>query len=266
MTPVPDPSTDPTQNPTHNPTARTLFRLAYGSCTDTGRVRRANEDSMGAGTDICVVSDGLGGHNAGDIASAIAVATIIKGADGGIPTPEALGALVQQANRDIYNSSAANPSQRGMATTVTALAVLPGPTPRVMVANVGDSRTSLYRTGDFIRISKDHSLVQDMIDRGEIDPDTAWRHPEGNVLTRAVGIEPMVEVDVFVLDVMPRDRFLLCSDGLIDEVSEEDTAEILWRHTDPQECAEALVARANENGGSDNITVIVVDVVPVPAN
>ena len=236
--------------------------VRHGTRTDVGRIRRDNEDSLAIGPGIYVVADGLGGHNAGDIASRIAVSTILAGAKGGIASPEALGALVQEANRAIHDSSMANPAQRGMATTVTALAPLGAS--RVMVANVGDSRTSLYRAGDFIRVSKDHSLVQDMIDRGEIDPDKAWRHPEGNVLTRALGIEPTVEVDVYVVDVMAKDRFLLCTDGLIDEVSEEDTAEILWRHTDPQECADALVARALDNGGSDNVTVIVVDVVADP--
>jgi serine/threonine protein phosphatase PrpC len=147
-----------------------------------------------------------------------------------------------------------------MGTTVTAIVALPGPGGRVAVANVGDSRTSLYRAGDFIRISKDHSRVQEMIDAGEISPDDEWGHPNGNVLTRAVGLEPHVEVDVYVITAEPRDRFLLCSDGLIDEVREEDIAEALWRHRDPQECADRLVDMANEAGGHDNITVIVVDV------
>jgi len=138
------------------------------------------------------------------------------------------------------------------------------PDGRVAVANVGDSRTSLYRSGDFIRVSKDHSRVQEMIDNGLIDPDEGWRHPEGNVLTRAVGLEPETEIDVFVLTVEPGDRFILCSDGLIDEVSEEDTAEALWRHRDPQECADRLVDMANAAGGHDNITVMVVDLAAEP--
>ena len=153
-----------------------------------------------------------------------------------------------------------------MGTTVTALAFLPDSGNRVAVANVGDSRTSLYRAGDFIRVSKDHSRVQEMIDEGRINPDDAWRHPEGNVLTRAVGIEPTTKIDVTVVTVEPQDRFILCSDGLIDEVSEEDIAEVLWRVRNPQECAERLVDMANNNGGSDNITVIVVDVVESTEN
>ena len=264
MTISPTPSQPTTSTTASTTTPKPGLELRHGSRTDVGRIRQNNEDALCVDPAIFAVADGLGGHNAGDIASKIAVATILAGAKGGIDSPEALGALVQEANRAIHDSSVANPSQRGMGTTVTALAPLGAS--RVMVANVGDSRTSLYRAGDFIRISKDHSLVQDMIDRGDIDPDMGWRHPEGNVLTRALGIEPMVEVDVYVVDVMAKDRFLLCTDGLIDEVSEEDTAEILWRHTDPQECADALVARALENGGSDNVTVVVVDVVSVPSN
>lgn len=236
------------------------FAVGHGKSTHPGMLRPANEDCMGVNTHVFVVADGLGGHNAGEVASALAVSTITEGAAGGVGSPETLGALVQQANGTIHGTAAANPSQRGMATTVVALAPLPGSPRRVAVANVGDSRCSLYRSGDFIRVSKDHSRVQDLIDEGRIDPDKGWQHPESNVLTRALGIEPMVQVDVFVVEVQPRDRFLLCTDGLIDEVSEEDTAEILWRHTNPQVCADALVARANANGGSDNITVVVVDI------
>ena len=251
MTQIPQPS-DNTTPP--------AFAVAHGKRTHPGMLRKANEDAVDVTPHVVVVADGLGGHNAGDAASTIAVTTIAGGATGGIDSPQALGALVQGANKQIHATAAANPSQRGMATTVVALAPLPGSPRRVAVANVGDSRCSVYRSGDFIRVSKDHSRVQDLIDEGKIDPDKGWQHPDSNILTRALGIEPMVEVDVFVVEVQPRDRFLLCTDGLIDEVSEEDTAEILWRHTDPQECADALVARANANGGSDNITVVVVDI------
>ena len=238
------------------------LRFHARSCTHVGQLRQVNQDAHGTAPGVFVVADGLGGHAAGEVASALAVAAILEGAAAGITDAASFGELVQEANRRVYEAAAADPSLRGMGTTVTALAVLPDG--RVAVANVGDSRTSLYRSGDFIRVSKDHSRVQQMIDDGLIDPDEGWRHPEGNVLTRAVGLEPETEIDVFVLSVEPGDRFILCSDGLIDEVSEEDTAEALWRHRDPQECADRLVDMANAAGGHDNITVMVVDVAAEP--
>jgi len=242
----------------------TDLRFHSGSCTHVGQLRQVNQDAHGTIPGVFVVADGLGGHAAGEVASALAVAAILEGAAAGVTDPASFGELVQEANRRVYEAAAADPSLRGMGTTVTALAVLPSG--RVAVANVGDSRTSLYRAGDFIRVSKDHSRVQQMIDDGLIDPDDAWRHPEGNGLTRAVGIEPTTKIDVTVVTVEPQDRFILCSDGLIDEVSEEDIAEVLWRVRNPQECAERLVDMANNNGGSDNITVIVVDVVESTEN
>ena len=234
--------------------------FVHGAATHTGQLRRVNQDAFGVGDGMFVVADGLGGHNAGEVASALAVKALLAGTAGGVESPEQFGNAVGAANRAVFDASQQDTGLHGMGTTVTALVALPGPGGRVAVANVGDSRTSLYRAGDFIRVTKDHSRVQEMIDAGEISPDDEWGHPHGNVLTRAVGLEPHVEVDVYVITAEPRDRFLLCSDGLIDEVRVEVIAEALWRHRDPQECADRLVDMANEAGGHDNITVIVVDV------
>ncbi|NBR00283.1 MAG: serine/threonine-protein phosphatase [Actinobacteria bacterium] len=234
--------------------------FVHGAATHTGQLRRVNQDAFGVGDGVFVVADGLGGHNAGEVASALAVEAVLAGTADGVEGPEQFGNAVGAANRAVFDASQQDTGLHGMGTTVTAIVALPGPGGRVAVANVGDSRTSLYRAGDFIRVTKDHSRVQEMIDAGEISPDDEWGHPYGNVLTRAVGLEPHVEVDVYVITAEPRDRFLLCSDGLIDEVREEDIAEALWRHRDPQECADRLVDMANEAGGHDNITVIVVDV------
>ena len=234
--------------------------FVHGAATHTGQLRRVNQDAFGVGDGVFVVADGLGGHNAGEVASALAVKAVLAGTADGVEGPEQFGNAVGAANRAVFDASQQDTGLHGMGTTVTAIVALPGPGGRVAVANVGDSRTSLYRAGDFIRVTKDHSRVQEMIDAGEISPDDEWGHPYGNVLTRAVGLEPHVEVDVYVITAEPRDRFLLCSDGLIDEVREEDIAEALWRHRDPQECADRLVDMANEAGGHDNITVIVVDV------
>ena len=234
--------------------------FVHGAATHTGQLRRVNQDAFGVGDGVFVVADGLGGHNAGEVASALAVEAVLAGTADGVEGPEQFGNAVGAANRAVFDASQQDTGLHGMGTTVTAMVALPGPGGRVAVANVGDSRTSLYRAGDFIRVTKDHSRVQEMIDAGEISPDDEWGHPHGNVLTRAVGLEPDVEVDVYVITAEPRDRFLLCSDGLIDEVREEDIAEALWRHRDPQECADRLVEMANAAGGHDNITVIVVDV------
>ena len=234
--------------------------FVHGAATHTGQLRRVNQDAFGVGDGVFVVADGLGGHNAGEVASALAVKAVLAGTADGVEGPEQFGNAIGAANRAVFDASQQDTGLHGMGTTVTAMVALPGPGGRVAVANVGDSRTSLYRAGDFIRVTKDHSRVQEMIDAGEISPDDEWGHPYGNVLTRAVGLEPHVEVDVYVITAEPRDRFLLCSDGLIDEVREEDIAEALWRHRDPQECADRLVDMANEAGGHDNITVIVVDV------
>ena len=201
--------------------------FVHGAATHTGQLRRVNQDAFGVGDGVFVVADGLGGHNAGEVASALAVEAVLAGTADGVEGPEQFGNAVGAANRAVFDASQQDTGLHGMGTTVTAMVALPGPGGRVAVANVGDSRTSLYRAGDFIRVTKDHSRVQEMIDAGEISPDDEWGHPYGNVLTRAVGLEPHVEVDVYVITAEPRDRFLLCSDGLIDEVREEDIAEAL---------------------------------------
>lgn len=235
------------------------IRLVSAACTDNGRLRRANEDSHYVGRCTVAVADGLGGHNAGDVASAIATDTVREADAEGIEGPEEFGRVVQRANKRIHDTAAQDTSKHGMGTTLTAVTLLADQ--RIAVANVGDSRTSIYRWGDLIQVSRDHSIVQELVDSGEITPEQARVHPRSNVLTRALGLEPAVEVDVYVTAVHPGDRILLASDGLIDMVSADDIAEALWRHRDPQECARALVALANSGGGHDNITVIVSDVV-----
>ena len=152
------------------------------------------------------------------------------------------------------------PELLGMGTTLTALAVVPGEQPVVYVANVGDSRTYLFRNGVLSRISVDHSYVQELVNEGIITPEEARVHPRRNIVTRAMGIERSVMVDVFSQTVRTGDRLVLCSDGLVDEVSDADITAVLTQHSDPQETAEALVMVANANGGRDNTTVIVVDI------
>jgi protein phosphatase len=223
-------------------------------------VRQQNEDSFLAEETLFVVADGMGGHNAGEVASALAVTTLKAGARLGIDDAEVFRELVQQANSAIYTASLDDSTQSGMGTTVTALSIVEGEEPRVLVANVGDSRAYLWRSGALSRLSVDHSYVQELVNEGIITPEAARVHPRRNIVTRALGIDRSVNVDVFTHFVRTGDRIVLCSDGLVDEVPDTEIAKVLGQHTDPQETAEALVMVANTNGGRDNTTVIVVDV------
>ena len=236
------------------------MKLKWGASTDVGMVRQQNEDSFLAEETLFVVADGMGGHNAGEVASALAVTTLKAGARLGIDTTEDFRELVQQANSAIYTASLDDSTQSGMGTTVTALSIVEGEEPRVLVANVGDSRAYLWRSGALSRLSVDHSYVQELVNEGIITPEAARVHPRRNIVTRALGIDRSVMVDVFTHFVRTGDRIVLCSDGLVDEVADTEIAKVLGQHTDPQETAEALVMVANTNGGRDNTTVIVVDV------
>ncbi|MGA0864187.1 MAG: Stp1/IreP family PP2C-type Ser/Thr phosphatase [Ilumatobacteraceae bacterium] len=236
------------------------MKLSWGAYTDTGMVRQQNEDSFIAEENLYVVADGMGGHNAGEVASALAVTTLRSGAKDGVVEADRLRELVQQANTAIYTASLDDSTQSGMGTTLTAVVVVPGVEPRVMVANVGDSRTYLWRDQHLSRITVDHSYVQELVNEGIITPEEARTHPRRNIVTRALGIDRSVAVDVFSQVVRTGDRLVLCSDGLVDEVPDADIAAALGVHRDPQLAAEALVMLANENGGRDNTTVVVVDV------
>jgi protein phosphatase len=235
-------------------------KLKWGATTDVGMVRQQNEDAYIAEENLYIVADGMGGHNAGEVASALAVTTVKAGAKSGIHTMEQFRELVQQANTAIYTASLDDSTQSGMGTTLTALAVVPGEEPRVLVANVGDSRTYLFRSGALTRLSIDHSYVQELVNEGILTPEEARVHPRRNIVTRAMGIERSVMVDVFTHLVRTGDRIVLCSDGLVDEVADADISTVLSQHSDAQETAEALVMVANANGGRDNTTVIVVDI------
>jgi len=236
------------------------MKLKWGASTDVGMVRQQNEDSYLAEENLYVVADGMGGHNAGEVASALAVTTLKAGARSGIDSVERFRELVQQANTAIYTASLDDSTQSGMGTTLTALSIVAGEEPRVLVANVGDARTYLWRNGALTRLSVDHSYVQELVNEGIITPEEARVHPRRNIVTRALGIDRSVVVDVFSHLVRTGDRIVLCSDGLVDEVSDADIAVVLGQHSDPQDTAEALVMVANTAGGRDNTTVIVVDV------
>ena len=238
--------------------------LSIGAATHVGRVRTGNEDSYIARPLVVGVADGMGGHQAGEVASAIAVQMMRDRMGDGAQSLEAATAAVVAANAAIFKGARDNSEQRGMGTTLTALIVLGDESVdairRFVLLNVGDSRTYLLRAGRLRRITVDHSYVQELVSTGHITEVEARTHPRRNIVTRALGIESNVRVDSWVLPFVKGDRYLLCSDGLVDEVDDSEIAEVMAANRDAQRAAQALVDAANEHGGRDNTTVIVVDV------
>ncbi|MDO8362621.1 MAG: Stp1/IreP family PP2C-type Ser/Thr phosphatase [Actinomycetota bacterium] len=236
--------------------------LAWGAATDTGRVRTENEDAFVADKMVFGVADGMGGHQAGEVASAIAASTLRERLGNGAPSVDVAVATVVEANAAIFQGAHSNAEQRGMVTTLTAMEVLSDGigAQRLAVLNVGDSRTYVTRGGRLRRVTVDHSYVQELVSTGHITEAEARTHPRRNIVTRALGIEPNVRVDTLVLSMVRGDRYVLCSDGLVDEVDDDEIMAVLATNPGPQSAAEALVAAANANGGRDNVTVVVVDV------
>jgi protein phosphatase len=234
----------------------------WGAATDAGRVRQGNEDSYVAEAMVFGVADGMGGHQAGEVASAIAAGTLRDRLVAGAASVDVAVATVVEANAAIFQGAHSNVEQRGMGTTLTALCVLTTPdvAPRFALVNVGDSRTYVWRNGRLRRVSIDHSYVQELVSTGHITELEARNHPRRNIVTRALGIEPNVRVDTWVLPLVRGDRYVLCSDGLVDEVDDNQISAILATNAHPQAAADALVEAANHNGGRDNTTVVVVDV------
>lgn len=241
-----------------------MAALLWGAATDEGRVRDANEDAYVAEPMVFVVADGMGGHQAGEVASALAASTLRDRLQGGATSVDVVVAAVVEANAAIFQTAHINAAQRGMGTTLTAIAVLPaadGRPDQFAIVNVGDSRVYLARGGELTRATVDHSYVQELLATGHITEAEARAHPRRNIVTRALGIEPTVRVDSWLMPLVRADRFVLCSDGLVDEVDDEEIHRIILANAQPQACADALVATAVANGGRDNVTVIVVDVV-----
>lgn len=240
--------------------------LKHGVATDTGNVRPQNEDAYVASDHLFAVADGMGGHNAGEVASALATSLLLERAVGQTLTPEWFVDAITSINRTIHESAAESTERRGMGTTICALALVQpqGETSepqQVALANVGDSRIYLARSGKFRQLSVDHSYVQELVTEGLITEEEARIHPRRNIVTRALGIDDRVAVDSWLVPLFAGDRFILCSDGLVDEVPTSDIAELATQHREPQIIADALVALAKRNGGRDNITVVVVDAV-----
>ena len=242
-----------------------VLMLRSAARSDVGLVRAGNEDSGYAGDQLLVIADGMGGHAAGELASAAAIATMSEVEPAGLADAEALERLseaVVTTSERIADVVAANPELAGMGTTLTALAWLGGEPPRVAVLHVGDSRAYLLRDGEFRQITRDHTYVQTLIDSGRIAPAEAAYHPRRNLLMRAIdGVHP-AEPDVSVREARLGDRYLVCSDGLSGYVTDERMAELLGLK-DPTAVVTALVDAALEAGAPDNVTCVVADVVAV---
>lgn len=221
--------------------------------SDVGRVRKANEDSFFVRVPLFVVADGMGGAQAGEVASGLAVDAFKQPLDEQQPPERRMADAVARANRQIHEQSNSDPEYQGMGTTLTALLLGDD---ELTIAHVGDSRAYRMRGGELTRLTQDHSLVGEMVRRGAISEAEAEVHPQRSILTRALGPEDSVEIDTLSHRVRPGDVYLLCSDGLTGMVSEATIAEQMDSGAPLREVAENLIRTANENGGVDNITVV----------
>ena len=230
--------------------------ISFGSRTDIGYVRDHNEDSLIIIPPLFAVADGMGGHEAGEIASEITVNTLAELAPSHLDA-EGLTAAVEAANYNVMKAPRQGIGRDGMGTTLTA-AMLEGE--RLLIAQVGDSRAYLLHKGHLQQITRDHSLMADLIEAGQITPEEARVHPNRSVITRAIGSDIHMRPDIYELNVDAGDRILLCSDGLSSMISNNAIESIMRRQSDAQHCADELVTAALENGGADNVTVVVADV------
>ena len=228
---------------------------SFASRSDVGSVREHNEDSFLAASPLFVVADGMGGHEAGEVASRIAVETMRQR----VPkkaNPEALAAAVLDANEAVLKGAADGTGRPGMGTTITAALIYDD---EVIIAQVGDSRAYLLHDNVLQRITRDHSLVADLIEQGRLTEEEARFHPQRSVITRALGSDVQMQPDIYSLRVEKGDRLILCSDGLSSMVSDESIEAILLDNEYPQEACDELVDEALAAGGLDNVTVIVID-------
>jgi len=241
--------------------------LRSAARTDVGKMRDRNEDSFFAGANVFAVADGLGGHNAGDVASKLAIEPI-KELDRTLDgmshdrVGEALADSVLEANRSVYKRAQSDAKVRGMGTTLTAVAITDG---AALIAHVGDSRCYLMRGAALNQLSSDHTLVARMVQEGKLTPEQAEVHPQRSILTRALGAEPEVDVDSLEVDLVAGDRILLCSDGLSSVIPEDRIREILASTDDLDRASSMLIEDANAHGGPDNITVVLIEISGVPA-
>ena len=236
-----------------------VLELSWAAVTDTGRRREVNQDAMFASYPLFVVADGMGGHVGGEIASASTIDRLRAVADSGHVTPKTIEKALARAVKDIASHPEA--TDDGTGTTVTGVFLdTTGDAAHWVTLNIGDSRVYLLRDGAIVQITTDHSVVQELVAAGRLSPEEAENHPYGNVITRAVGPSEGVTPDYVRLDVAEGDRFVICSDGLTKELTDYGIRHFLDENADPADAASAMLEAALENGGRDNITVIVLDV------
>ncbi len=228
------------------------------AATHVGKVRQINEDAYylpGDGEGFAAVADGMGGHQAGEVASAIAIREFTDGIRGKAPDEDMLKEAVRRANAAIYEEGARDPLKRGMGTTLTALWY---DEDNIYLTHVGDSRAYLLRHKALMQLSNDHSLVSELVAMGEITPEQAQHHPQRNLITRALGTGKKIEPDILHLDFQPGDAWLLCSDGLTNHMRAAEIAEVLLRDVSWPDKLAALIDTALDRGGRDNITALAV--------
>jgi protein phosphatase len=240
--------------------------LHHGAATDVGLLRETNEDAYLVAPPVFVVADGMGGHEAGDVASRIVVEEFAQLADRGYEPAhgrEAIAATLEASQRRIaeYAAPGAGPRRTPGTTVVAALLVEEDGAPAWLLANLGDSRIYAVADGKLRQVSTDHSVVQELVDSGEITAAAAHTHPERHVITRALGGPRLEPADYFVLTMAEAERLLLCTDGISGLVDDDRIAAILTESPDPRDAADRLVAAALDAGGDDNATAVVVDVV-----
>jgi PPM family protein phosphatase len=227
---------------------------AYAVASDTGRRRRRNEDNYVVAPPLFAVADGMGGAQAGEVASRLAASALEGGDWEGRQGLERIDSLIQEANRRVYDRASTDPSASGMGTTMT-VALVEGMT--VAIGHVGDSRAYLVRGEQMEQLTEDHSLVNELLKSGKLSEEEAHVHPQRSVITRAVGTDPDVDADGFTIEAEEGDVFLICSDGLSDMVEDEEILELVHRNRDDLDRAvKTLVAAANRGGGEDNITAV----------
>ncbi len=235
--------------------------LRSGSASDVGRIRTVNQDLPLEAPNLYAVADGMGGHVGGEVAARVAVETLERAFER-TPTADGLRKAFSEANAAVWHESQFNTELRGMGTTLTAVALVGGREGRdvLALANVGDSRAYILSEGEMSQVTADHSLAEERMRHGEMTEEEAAVHPQRHILTRALGVSAQVETDMWQLELRTGDRVLLCSDGLTNEVGSDEMAGILREVGDPGEAALRLVEAANQHGGADNITAVVVDV------
>jgi len=229
-----------------------------GVITDTGRKRRRNEDAYVCEPPLFAIADGMGGAQAGEVASRLAAAALRESGAKTLGGERRISDLIQEANRRVYDRSSTDPNTSGMGTTITVALV---ENDNVAFGHVGDSRAYLIRDGRMEQVTEDHSLVNELLKSGKLSREEAESHPQRSVITRALGTDPDVDVDTFTIAAEVGDVFLLCSDGLTDMVGEGEILELVERSRDDLNSAlKSLVRAANRSGGDDNITVVAFEI------